>query len=64
MSDHSQNNIFAIPSKTGANPGWAAEPSIADMVRDPMFQQLMVSDRVSMECFDSLVSTVRERLAS
>jgi hypothetical protein len=32
------------------------------MVGDPMFQQLMASDRISMESFTGLVSSVRQRL--
>jgi len=34
------------------------------MVGDPVFQQLMASDRVSMESFNGLVSVVRQRLGS
>jgi hypothetical protein len=76
MSDHCQSGNPATPS--GAGPGWAAlalrpmwghspsdwptEPPFAEMVSDPVFQQLMASDRVSMECFNDLVSSVRQRL--
>ncbi|WP_146002581.1 hypothetical protein [Telmatospirillum siberiense] len=77
MSDHYQSGVSATPS--GAGPGWVAlapqpmrghsptvwpmEPSFAEMMSDPVFQQLMASDRVSMECFNGLVSAVRQRLA-
>ncbi len=78
MSDHCQNSVIATPSGTGSSPVWAvvahrpmqghaplawpAEPSFAEMVGDPVFQQLMASDRVSMESFNGLVSAVRQRL--
>jgi hypothetical protein len=32
------------------------------MVEDPVFRQLMASDRVSMESLNGLVSAVRQRL--
>jgi len=41
---------------------WPAEPCFADMVDDPVFQQLLASDRISMESFNGLVSAVRQRL--
>lgn len=80
MSDHCQSSDFATLSATRVRPGWAVvaqrpmqglspvtwptEPSFAEMVGDPVFQQLMASDRVSMESFNGLVSAVRQRLAS
>jgi len=80
MSDHNQSSVFATLSGTGAGPCWAVvaqrprrdlsplawstEPSFAEMVGDPVFQQLMASDRVSMESFNGLVSVVRQRLGS
>lgn len=57
MSDHCQSGLSASPSEA-----WPAEPSFAEMLNDPVFQQLMASDRVSMDCFNGLVSTVRQRL--
>ncbi len=77
MSDQSQNNIFATMSGTGpcwaalaqrplrgsSSSAWSTEPPFAEMVGDPVFQQLMASDRVSMECFNGLVSVVRQKLA-
>ncbi|MDR3437265.1 hypothetical protein [Telmatospirillum sp.] len=76
MPDYSQSSISPTPS--GADPGrvslalqrmrghsrsvWPAEPSFAEMISDPVFQQLMASDRVSMESFTGLVAAVRQRL--
>jgi hypothetical protein len=74
MSARCQSGSAATPS--GAGPGWAAlvlqpmrspsvwpsEPSFAEMMSDPVFQQLMASDRVSMESFTGLVTAVRQRL--
>ncbi|HXP97994.1 MAG TPA: hypothetical protein VN809_14860 [Telmatospirillum sp.] len=78
MLDHCQNSVVAPPSGPAPGPGWAvvahrpmpgrsplawpAEPSFAEMLGDPVFQQLMASDRVSMESFTGLVSAVRQRL--
>jgi len=39
-----------------------AEPSLAEMVRDPVFLQVMASDGVRMDSFLTLVTTVRQRL--
>lgn len=71
MSDHCQNSVIASPSGAAFGTGWrrsmpgfSAEPSFAEMVEDPLFQQMMASDRVSMESFKVLVSTVRQRLVS
>ena len=79
MSDHGQRALFsslcgtgAVASRTraarwpttGQSPwAWPTEPSFAEMVSDPVFQQLMASDRVSMEKLNGLVAAVRQRLA-
>lgn len=42
---------------------WPSEPSLGEMLGDPVFRQLLASDRVSMESFTDLVSVVRQRLA-
>jgi len=64
MFHTSQNNV--LPDQTrGLSPRtWPAEPSLVDMLSDPVFRQLMDSDRISMESFTDLVSAVRQRLAS
>jgi len=78
MSEPGQSCDCSLPTGAGAKPVWAlvadrpsqglspvawpAEPSLAEMVGDPMFQQLMASDRISMESFTGLVSSVRQRL--
>lgn len=51
------------PNKAFPSPSWPAEPPLADILGDPMFRQLMASDRVSMEGFTDLLSFVRQRLA-
>lgn len=78
MSEHCQNSVIATASGSASGSGWTAvahrpmqglsplawpaEPSFAEMVGDPVFQQLMASDRISMESFNGLVSAVRQRL--
>ncbi len=80
MSDHGQRSAFSTLPGPGACPGWAViidrpmeglapmsfstEPSLAEIVSDPMFQQLMASDRVSMESFNGLVSPARQKLGA
>lgn len=62
MFRHCQNN--ALPGQArGLSQAWPAEPPLVEMLGDPMFRQLMASDRVSMESFTDLVSSVRQRLA-
>jgi hypothetical protein len=40
------------------------EPSLAELVSDPCFLQLMASDGVQMETFNNLVNAVRRRLGA
>lgn len=64
MCRYCQGNVLS--DRTGGLPSRArsTEPPLVEMLGDPMFRQLMASDRVSMESFTDLVSSVRQRLAS
>lgn len=42
---------------------WPTEPSLGELIGDPVFRQLMASDRVSMDSFNGLVAAVRQKLA-
>lgn len=76
MSDPCQSSV-SVPSAIAGWPlagrrsmaepvssSWPAEPSFAEIVSDPLFQQILASDRVTMESFNGLVAKVRQRLSN
>ncbi len=63
MFHPSPNNVLPDQTRGLSSWTWPAEPSLVEMLGDPVFRQLMASDRVSMESFTDLVSAVRQRLA-
>lgn len=63
MFDTPQNTAPADRVRGLSSWIWPAEPSLAEMQGDPVFRQLLASDRVSMESFTDQVSAVRQRLA-
>ncbi|OAN52382.1 hypothetical protein A6A04_01455 [Paramagnetospirillum marisnigri] len=63
MFHHCQSNVLLDPASGLSAQAWAAEPSLVELFGDPMFRQLLASDRVTMESFTDLVLAVRKRLA-
>lgn len=64
MFQTSQDIVLSDSSRGRSVSVWSAEPTLGEMLGDPVFRQVMARDRVSLESFTTLVSTVRERLAA
>lgn len=64
MFQTSQDSVLSDSSRGRSSVQWSAEPSLGEMLGDPVFLQVMARDRVSLESFTTLVSAVRERLAA